>query len=156
MPDPLAVAQMLCKEIIYSLIVSYRNRRNKDAQVSYRARRRLLELLRKLKIAQAGFSREVAKATTRSVIDELVKEVIRHVTETSIYIQSAEHWRFHEGKSRWQVWEKPVESVQRSVLCEWRRSSLKASLRKGPAYRRPFCLSGKMVAESLLYPAFAS
>lgn len=88
MPDPLAVAQIICNEVIRELMAKYSDPLRSRTLVSLSSRRRLVRLRRQLRLAQAGFSRTIAEAVTKAVIDELVKEVLHFFRETSIY-QSA-------------------------------------------------------------------
>lgn len=88
MPDPLVVAQVLCHEVIRDLIVRYEQLQRDKTMVSLRSRRRLRKIGARLRKAQSGFSRRVAQAVTKAVIEELVGELLRFVRETSIYLQS--------------------------------------------------------------------
>lgn len=88
MPDTLAVAQVICHEVIRELMAEDAGPLRSRTKVSLSSRRRLLRLRRRLRNAQAGFSRQLAVAVTNLVIDELVKEVRNFFRETSIYNQS--------------------------------------------------------------------
>ena len=88
MPDPLAVAQIICNEVIRELMAKYTEPLRSRTSVSLSSRRRLVRLQRRLRLVQAGYSRRIAEAVTKAVIDELVKEVLNFFRETSIYHQS--------------------------------------------------------------------
>ena len=114
MPDPLAVAQVVCHEVIRILMAKYADPVRNKTSVSLSSRRRLVRSRERLRSVQAGYSRRVAEAVTKVVIDELVKEVLNFLKETSIY-------KFGPQVGRWIFRRQCRERIRRSS--HWKHDS---------------------------------